>query len=204
MMPKKRKSWIRAHSHDHFYKKSKEDGFVSRAAYKLIAIHKKFKIFRQEQTVIDLCCAPGGWLQVIRQLIGEKGKILGIDLTRTRPVVNADFLIGDITKPEIVKQIIDAGFNQSDVIVSDCSPKTSGIVEIDTARQHHLVEQTLEIAKGVLKLRGKMVTKLFQGPHTPEIINKVKKYFTHVNITKPKASPTKSREVYLVGQGFHL
>ena len=201
-MPKKYRNWIQERTHDSYYRKAKQEGFVSRSAYKLKQLNTKCKLFQTGQTIIDLCCAPGGWLQICRDFIGPEGRILGIDLVHTKSKGGATTIKADITNDAVVEAIRNAGFDGADVIVSDCSPKLTGISELDTARQLYLAESALKIALEVLKKNGSFVSKVLQNVDVQEFIQKVKKYFRSISLVKPKSSLPKSREFYIVAKGF--
>ncbi|MHA1713840.1 MAG: SAM-dependent methyltransferase, partial [Candidatus Ranarchaeia archaeon] len=200
-MPKKR-GWIQKRLRDPYYQLAKKQGYMSRAAFKLHAIQRKFNIFHAGQKVIDLCCAPGGWVQVIAEYVGEKGTVIGIDLVRTRAIGKAILIKADITKEDVFEKLENTRIGKVDVIVSDCSSKTSGISKLDNARQMHLVECTFKIADKLLKKGGSVVSKLFQGSDTQGFVRIIKKSFKHVFLMKPSASSSKSKEIYLIAKGY--
>ena len=213
-MAKKGKNWIKAQLSDPFYKKSKQEGFRSRAAYKLIQIDLKYKIFKIKgkfpKKILDLGAAPGAWIEVIlRKYLDipiskryRNFKIIGIDLTTIRPFENAPFIEthrSDIFSENCEKDIIQPE-NPFDVIISDLAPKTSGDFR-DLAKQEAMVERVFEFTK-YLKKHGNMVVKMFQSEFTNEIMKKWKPHFKILKIMKPPASRESSRELYIVGLNF--
>jgi len=178
---------------DYFYKRAKEEGFRSRAAYKLIEIQNKYKIFKKGDYVLDLGCAPGGWIQVALKYIGKNGKIKGIDLLDVKPFKesNVEIIKGDIN---------EYNFNGDsfDVILSDMAPNTSGIKHADYYRSYELCLKAFEIAKNNLKREGNLVLKIFQGKEFNDLKAQLKKEFNQVITFKPKSSRSTSSEVYLI------
>lgn len=196
------KGWIRKRKKDFYYKKAKLEGLRSRAAYKLEQLDKKFSIFKGVKKVLDLCCAPGGWLQYSLSRVGNDGLVIGVDLVEIAPLPNVHFIQGDITREETLRKIIKVANGKVDLVLSDCSPNVSGIWEVDHARQIYLAETSLEIAKKVLRKGGKFVVKVFQGDLFNEYLGKIKMYFRKVKVTKPEASRKESAEMYIIALSF--
>jgi 23S rRNA (uridine2552-2'-O)-methyltransferase len=195
--------WIRAHKHDEYYKRSKAEGYRSRAAYKLKQINNKFKLIGSGNIVLDLGCAPGGWSQVAAELVGDKGKVIGIDLEPVNKYKNVIFLIGDITDPhteEMLKEQLDGKL--VDVIISDAAPNISGNYSVDQARSVFLAESALALAQQFLKGNGNFVVKVFEGADFHEFNKLVKKYFRKTKNYSPAASRSRSSEVYIIAKGF--
>ena len=197
-------TWIEKRKKDFFHKKAKIEGYRSRAAYKLLQANQSHHFIKQGDYVIDLGCAPGGWLQVTSKLVGLKGKVLGVDLKPIKPLnlPNVQFLVGDVSNKEPPKKILDLMGGKVDVVLSDLSPKISGVWELDHARQIDLANSALNIAKLTLKKGGFFFVKVFDGPYLKEFIDKMKKDFFEVKILKPKASRPESAELYLLGKKF--
>ncbi|MEM3393597.1 MAG: RlmE family RNA methyltransferase [Candidatus Methanomethylicia archaeon] len=195
---------MRKHSRiDYYYRKAKVEGYRSRAAYKLKEINEKFKVMKEGDIVIDLGAAPGGWIQVSREIVGEKGLIIGVDLNPMIkfPWDNVKTIQADVTNPEIIEKIkvmLPKGY--ADVVLSDLSPKVSGIWSVDHARQIFLTEKALKIAIELLKEEGICVLKVFQGHLLKEFINEVKRNFKEVRLFKPKASRKRSAEIYIIAK----
>ena len=178
---------------DYFYKKAKEEGFRSRAAYKLIEIQKKYKVFKKGNYVLDLGCAPGGWIQVALKYIGKSGKIKGIDLLEVKPFQekNVEIINSDISNYNFSEE-------KFDVILSDMAPNTTGIKHADYYRSYELCEKAFDIADKYLKKDGILVLKIFQGKEFNDLRVELKKSFEKVSVFKPKSSRSSSVETYLV------
>jgi len=154
--------------------------------------------------VVDLGALPGGWLQVSQRLVGEKGFILGVDLKHIPPfnLPNVYTIVGDITDPQTVSEIKEVLPCPADVVISDVSPNISGIWELDHARQIDLARKSLQIAISTLKPKGSFFTKVFQGDMLKGFLNEVKQHFGFVKLIKPKASRTRSAELYILALDF--
>ena len=152
---------------------------------------------------LDLCCAPGGWLQYSLSRIGEDGLIIGVDLVEIAPLSNVYFIRGDITREETLEKIVKVANGKIDLVLSDCSPNVSGIWELDHARQIYLAETSLKIARKVLRKGGKFVVKVFQGDLFNNYLDKVRAFFKMVKVTKPEASRKESAEMYIIAFNFN-
>lgn len=152
--------------------------------------------------VVDLGAAPGGWSQAARKIVGKEGFVLGVDLKRIEPFPehNVRTIIGDITDPEIIEQILEMLPRKADVVISDVSPNISGVWEVDHARQIDCAQKALEIALKILRPRGNFFVKVFHGDMLDDYIKKVRKFFEDVRIVKPKASRAKSSEIFVLGK----
>jgi len=195
------KSWIKRRKREHYYRKAKEERYRSRAAYKLLQAVRKYKFIKEGDVIVDLGAAPGGWIQAARKIVGEKGFILGVDLKEIEPFEEENVLtiVGDITKDKTVKIIEELLPRPADAVISDVSPKISGIWEVDHARQIDLAEQSLKIAEMILKPRGNFFVKAFEGDLLPDFIRKMRRRFGKVRVIKPPASRAKSSEIYILG-----
>jgi len=179
---------------------AKKLGYRSRAAFKLKQIDERFRILKNVKNVLDLGAAPGGWLQVVAEEIGEDGFVLGVDLKQveTLDFKNVETIIGDITSPDIIEKIREKFSRKFDLVLSDLSPNISGIWELDHVRQIELSMRSMAIALEVLDPEGWMVLKVFQGSEFNRFLKEVGKNFNHVWAFKPKASRKESAEIYLV------
>lgn len=198
------KSWIKKRQKDYYYRKAKEEKFRSRAAYKLLQAVKKYRFIKSGDVVVDLGAAPGGWIQAARKIVGETGFILGVDLKPIEPFDEDNILtiVADITDPKTVEQIKTLLPKPADVVISDVSPKISGIWEVDHARQIDLAICSMKISKHILKPKGNFFVKVFEGDMFQDFVDKVKNSFSTVRIVKPKASRAKSSEIYVLGLGL--
>jgi 23S rRNA (uridine2552-2'-O)-methyltransferase len=186
---------------NYYYRKAKLEGYRSRAAYKLKQINRKYKLINKGEIVIDLGAAPGGWSQVAKELVGEKGTILAIDVKEIIPLETVKFIKGDITKKEILDNVL-AIIQKADVVIADLSPSLSGNYSIDHARSVYLSEKALEFAEKVLKSHGKFVTKVFQGELFQDYLKKVNEKFAFVKAYAPEAKRKRSSEIYIIAKGF--
>ena len=198
------KEWIRKRKRDYYYRKAKKEDLRSRASFKLLEAVEKFNFIKLGDVVVDLGAAPGGWLQVSRKIVGGSGFVLGVDIEEIEPLEfdNVVTIRGDIRRPEIIQRIRAILPRPADVVLSDVSPKVSGIWELDHARQIDLAEKSLDIAASVLRRNGNFFVKIFQGDLQNEFLNSVRIFFYRVRIIKPKASRRESAEVYVLGMNF--
>jgi len=195
------RKWLERRKRDYYYRKAKEEKYRSRAAYKLIQAVKKYNFIHSNDVVVDLGSAPGGWLQVARQIVGEKGFVLGVDLRKIEPLnyENVHVIIGDIREMDTLRRIKAILPRPADVVISDISPNISGVWELDHIRQIELAKSALKIALSVLRVNGNFFTKVFQGELFDQFLNEVRKHFSRVEIFKPKASRKESAEIYILG-----
>lgn len=196
--------WLERRKKDYYYRKAKEEKYRSRAVYKLLEVIKKYSFIRPGDIIVDLGAAPGGWLQATRQIVGEKGFVLGVDLREIKPLNydNVHLILGDIRNSEIIKRIKTILPRSADAVISDVSPNISGIWELDHARQIELAESSLKIALSVLRRGGSFFVKVFQGEFFNQFLSEVKNHFMRVEIVKPKASRKESAEIYLLGMNY--
>jgi 23S rRNA (uridine2552-2'-O)-methyltransferase len=195
--------WLKEHFDDQYVKKSKEQGYRSRASFKLLELQDKDKLFRKGMTVVDLGAAPGGWSQVAAELVGDQGRVVASDILEMDPLPGVEFVQGDFTEESVLNEILDVMGNElADLVISDMAPNMSGMASIDQPGAMYLVELALDMARQVLKPNGTFVAKVFQGEGFDEYLTDVRSSFTKVLIRKPKASRPRSREVYIVGKGF--
>lgn len=197
-------NWKSEHDQEHYYKKAKKERYRSRASFKLLQLNNKFKIIKNRYKVLDLGAAPGGWSQVALELVGDDGLVLAVDLQRIKKFENENFhfIQGDFTKKETLALIYDILENKADAIISDASPKLSGIKDIDHLISIELAETVLNIAGEILKPGGNIIIKAFQGEEYKNLLEKTKKMFKLVKTTKPHSSKQKSSEMYIIAKGF--
>lgn len=184
---------------DKYSKKAKEDGYKARSAYKLLEIQKKHSVLKPGMRVLDLGCAPGSWTQVATKIIGDKGFLIGIDLTAVDlKFPNAELRQGDAFA------LTPESFNNEkfNVVMSDMAPNTSGIKSLDQARSLDLCEKAFSLAQDLLLPGGHLVMKLFMGPEQNEFVSRVKKTFSNIKQVRPDSTRKTSTEVFLVALGF--
>ena len=187
---------------DSFSKKAKNLGYRSRAALKLLEIQKKDNFLVKGITVLDLGSSPGGWCQVSKKIIGEKGRVLGIDIKDMEKIRGVYFIKKDIGLVKTSDFIFDENILSFDVVLSDMAPNISGIAYTDSALMIILLEKFIKIIEKYLKIQGQVLVKAFQGESLEFIMNYMKSHFETVRIRKPSSSRSSSSEYYLLGKGF--
>ena len=195
--------WLQEHNKDHYVKRSQQEGYRSRASYKLLELQEKDRLFKPGMTVVDLGSAPGGWSQVAVKLVGDKGRVVASDILPMDSIAGVDFVQGDFTEEAVfeeILQLLDDG--QADLVISDMAPNMSGMKAVDQPRAMYLVELALDLASQVLKPEGIFVAKVFHGEGFDSFLQEVKSRFQRVVTRKPDASRSRSREVYLVARGL--
>jgi 23S rRNA (uridine2552-2'-O)-methyltransferase len=183
---------------DHYRKFAKDKGYRSRSAYKLLQLNNSYHIFRQRNKVLDLGCAPGGWLQVAIKEVGSYGKVIGIDLKEVKPLQGAIILHGNIEDKGTIDGVIKILNSKADVVLSDLSPNVSGIWGIDHARQISLTKSAFSVVQKILREDGNAIFKVFEGDLLNEVKDDLNSNFHKVLLTKPGASRQQSSELYIV------
>jgi 23S rRNA (uridine2552-2'-O)-methyltransferase len=195
--------WLKEHFDDVWVKKSREDGYRSRASYKLIELDKKDRIFRPGQVVVDLGAAPGGWSQVAVERVGDQGAVIASDILGMDAIAGVDFVRGDFTEQAVLDELLGLlGDRQADVVISDMAPNMSGMAAVDIPTAMGLVELALDMARQVLKPGGVFAAKVFQGEGFESLLSEMRKSFITVVSRKPDSSRARSREIYQVCKGF--
>jgi len=196
--------WLRQRRKDQFHRLAKEKGYRSRASFKLLQIVKRHRFLKRGDHVLDLGAAPGGWLQAARQVVGERGYVLGVDEEPIAPLheENIVTLAADVTQADVLEQIQTKQKREFDAVISDLSPNISGAWNLDHARQIELARSALKIARSLLKPSGNMLVKVFQGSELKEFQLDMRSSFQALRIVKPPASRPESAELYLLGLGF--
>lgn len=184
---------------DYYYRKAKKDGYLSRAAYKLKQISEKFELIKKGDAVVDLGAAPGGWLQVAKELSG--GKVLGVDILKIGEIEGVETIKGDIRLDATVDRI-KAIIQGADVVLCDAAPNLSGNWCYDHGRSIDLATSALECARKILKPGGNFAVKVFQGDMFPDFLNKVHRSFIRSQAFSPPASRDPSAEIYVIGKQF--
>jgi len=199
----KSRQWLAEHHSDSYVKMAQEAGYRSRAAYKLLEINTRDQIFHPGMTVIDLGAAPGGWSQVATKLVGHQGRVLALDILPMSPLAGVEFIQGDFRDQAIYEKILLAVKNKPiDLVISDMAPNISGIRAVDQPRSMYLVELAIELADAVVCTGGDLLIKVFQGTGFQELVKGLRLKYSKVVVRKPKASRSRSREVYLLARGF--
>lgn len=193
-------AWLARQLNDPFVVAAKAQGYRARAAFKLTEIDDRFHVIRPGARIVDLGCAPGGWLQVAVQR--KAAAIAGVDLLPVEPVPGAHLLQMDFTDPACGPMLLELLGGPPDLVLSDMAPNTVGHRITDHLRIAGLVEAAIDFATGALKPGGAFVAKAFQGGQTDEIMGRLRRDFTQVRFVKPKASRQDSSELFLVATGF--
>ena len=196
------KAWMREHVNDVYVKRARQEGFRSRAAFKLQEVLERDKLVRAGMTVVDLGAAPGGWAQVLAPLVGPKGHVFALDLLDMQPLPGVTVIRGDFSEEETLRRLeeLTAG-KRVDLVVSDMAPNISGVPLVDQARSVGLAELALDFAQRQLKPGGDLLVKVFQGSGLDEFRALLVAAFATVAVRKPKASRDRSNEFYLLARG---
>lgn len=199
---KSSQQWLDRQHSDEYTRRAKQEGYRSRAVYKLEEIQAKDKVFRPGMTVVDLGAAPGSWSQLAAKYIGKQGRIIAIDILPIDHIPNVEIIEGDFKQQSVIDELIQRSGSRVDLIISDIAPNFSGDSNVDMPSAMYLAELALDFAQQVLVTKGCMVIKLFQGAGFLEFTQLLKQNFAKVIIRKPKASRRESREVYAVAQDY--
>ena len=195
--------WLQEHFKDQYVLKSQQDGYRSRAAYKLLQIQEKDKIIKQGMNVVDLGAAPGGWSQVVRQFVGGKGKVIALDILPMDQLAGVDFVLGDFQEDSVLDELLSVVNNEPiDLVISDMAPNITGVKAVDQPRSIYLLELAMDLASQVLKPGGTLLMKVFQGEGFQPLLAELRKNYQKVITRKPDASRSRSSEVYLLAKGF--
>ena len=196
--------WLKEHFDDVYVQRSKQDGYRSRASYKLLEINDKSRFIKPGMTVVDLGSAPGGWSQVAARLVGDHGRVIASDILPMDAIAGVDFIQGDFTEQAVFDQIMELLAEQlADLVISDMAPNMSGMSAVDQPKAMHLVELALDMAVQTLKPGGIFIAKVFQGEGFDTYMREVRNSFKKVSTRKPSSSRSRSREVYLVAEDFN-
>jgi 23S rRNA (uridine2552-2'-O)-methyltransferase len=190
---------------DRYYKRAKQEGYRSRAAYKLLELQQRFRLIRPGDVVVDLGAAPGGWLQVAAKLAGQTGKVIGIDLQSIDAFGEPNILVlqGDITAPDTPRKIAELARGKVHCVLSDLAPRLSGIRDADNARCLALNRTALALATALLRPGGSFLVKSFVSQELQTFTLELKRHFHAVQRTRPEATRQGSSEFYYLAKGFH-
>jgi len=199
------REWIERHLADPYVKRSVQEGYRSRAAYKLMEIDGKDKLLRPGSIVVDLGAAPGSWTQVIRDRLSRNGKfsgrVIALDILPMDPLPDVDVILGDFREEAVEHELEQRlGGGKVDAVLSDMAPNLSGIAAADAARSLLLAELALDFAVKHLKPDGVFLVKAFQGSGHSQFVERLKRSFRSVAVRKPAASRESSAEVYLLAR----
>src|SRR3984957_13268513 len=207
-MPKRTKSsarWLAEHASDEFVRRAKAEGWRSRAVFKLAEIQERERLLRPGIRCVDLGAAPGGWSQYAARIIGGKSRIVATDILPMDAIVGVEFVLGDFREEAVLAEVLAAvGAEKVDLVLSDMAPNMAGIDAVDQPRSMYLAELALEFADRVLAPGGDLLVKLFQGAGFDEIIREARRRYGRVATKKPKASRSRSPEIYLLARQFRM
>jgi 23S rRNA (uridine2552-2'-O)-methyltransferase len=199
------KRWLHEHRSDTYVKQARHEGYRSRAVYKLEELDQRDHLLRPGISMVDLGAAPGGWSQYAQRRLGDKARIVALDVLPMDPLPGVTFIQGDFREAPVLEALEAAvGEAKVDLVLSDMAPNISGVDAADQAGTVHLAELALEFARARLKPGGVFVAKLFQGEGFDEFLKELRQNFSKVSLRKPKASRPRSREIYLVARGLRV
>ena len=198
------KDWMREHLEDVYVQRAQKEGYRSRAAYKLLEIQQKDKLFKSGMTVVDLGAAPGSWSQIAAKLVGENGVVLASDILNMDALPDVNFVQGDFREEDVFNRLLETLKGRAvDLVISDMAPNIGGNGS-DQPRAMYLCELALDFAQRVLKPNGQFLVKVFQGEGFDEYRKTLMENFSGLKSRKPDASRARSREVYLLATGFKI
>jgi 23S rRNA (uridine2552-2'-O)-methyltransferase len=207
-MPKRSKSsarWLAEHANDEYVKRAQREGWRSRAVYKLAEIQRTERLLRPGIRCVDLGAAPGGWSQYAARTLSGAGRIVATDVLPMDAIVGVEFIQGDFREAAVLDQVLAAvGTAKVDLVLSDMAPNMAGIDAVDQPRSMYLAELALEFADRVLAPGGDLLVKLFHGEGFDRIIKDTRGKYGRVLTKKPKASRTRSPEIYLLARQFGM
>jgi len=191
--------WMHEHLSDEFVKKAKKEGYRSRAVYKLLEIIEKNKVIQNGDIVLDLGAAPGGWSQVAVKFVGSSGKVIASDILPIDEINGVNFLQGDFTEQSVYDDLLKmTDGSKVNVVLSDMAPNMSGQLSVDQPKSMYLADLAIDMATKTLEINGSFVVKVFQGDGFDDYLQNARKTFKKVSVIKPKASRSRSKEVYLL------
>lgn len=195
--------WLQRQEKDEYVKRSKADGYRSRAVYKLEEINQRDRVHIQGKMIVDLGAAPGGWSQLAAKWCQHKTDIIALDILPMDSLADVEIIQGDFTENSVFDQLVTAiDGREVGLVLSDMAPNISGVSSVDQPKSMYLAELALDLARQVLCKNGNFVTKVFQGEGFDQYMRDARSSFTSVKTRKPRASRPQSKEVYLVAKGF--
>lgn len=195
--------WLKEHFDDKYANEARRKGYRSRAIFKIEEIQNKDKLLKPGMTVVDLGAAPGGWSQYAAKMVGDEGQVIACDLLPMDPISGVSFLQGDFREEAVLDALLERiQPDMVDVVMSDMAPNMAGNLSVDQPRAMYLVELALDMCHQTLAPGGSFVVKVFQGEGFDEYVKQVRDAFKVVKIRKPDSSRARSREVFIVANGF--
>jgi len=195
--------WLKEHFDDIYVQKAQQEGYRSRAVYKLMEIQEKDRLIRPGMVVVELGAAPGGWSQYVAQCLGGRGRMIALDILPMDALADVTFIQGDFREQAVLDVLYaELGDSAVNLVISDMAPNTSGVRSVDQAKSMYLVELALDFAQSRLAPGGDFLTKIFHGPGFDTLLRSLKSQFLTVQTRKPEASRARSQETYLLARGF--
>ena len=195
--------WLKEHFNDIYVQKAQQEGYRSRAVYKLMEIQEKDRLIRPGMVVVELGAAPGGWSQYVAQCLGGRGRMIALDILPMDALADVTFIQGDFREQAVLDALYaELGDSAVNLVISDMAPNTSGVRSVDQAKSMYLVELALDFAQSRLAPGGDFLTKIFHGPGFDTLLRTLKSQFLTVQTRKPEASRARSQETYLLARGF--
>ncbi len=199
------RSWRERQERDPYVRRARQEGWRSRAVFKLEELDRKERLFRPGMVVVDLGAAPGGWSQYATEQLKGRGRIVALDLLPMDALADVEVIEGDFSTDSCLETLVERlGDVRIDLVMSDMAPNLSGTKALDQPRSMYLAELALDFASRVLADGGDFVCKLFQGEGTEALIADARRQFGRVKVVKPTASRSRSSEVYLVARNYRL
>jgi len=196
------RDWLRSHFDDEYVKRAQREGYRSRAVYKLDEIQHRDRILKPGSTIVDLGAAPGGWSQYVTRLLAGKARLVALDILPMETLPGVEFIQGDFRDAAVLDRLREIlGRTPVNLVMSDMAPNISGMEAVDIPRSMYLVELAVDFADEALGEGGSLLVKAFQGEGFDAVLRGLRGKYDKVLIRKPKASRSRSREVYLVARG---
>jgi len=197
--------WLAEHAADPYVKRAHEEGWRSRAVFKLEEIQRSDHLLRPGMTIVDLGAAPGGWSQYAARVLAGRGRVIALDILPMARLAGVEVLEGDFAEQATLDRLLETlGGARVDLVLSDMSPNTMGIADVDHDRSMQLVDLAVEFAAQALRPGGDLLLKAFQGREFQPLIARLRTAFETVKLRKPKASRSRSPEVYVLARGYRL
>jgi len=195
--------WLKEHAEDEYVKRARQQGYRSRAVFKLQEIDAKDRLFKPGMSVVDLGAAPGAWSQYAIQRLGDTGQVIAMDILPMDSLAGVTFLQGDFREQESLDRLLLALDKRAvDLVISDMAPNTSGVNAVDQPRMMYLAELVLDFARQCLRPGGDCLLKVFQGEGFDALLRELRADFATVKTRKPKASRARSKELYLLARNY--
>ncbi len=202
---KSSRRWLDEHFSDEFVRRAQQEGYRSRAVYKLIEIDERHRLLKPGMTVVDLGAAPGGWSQVAARKLGRSGVVVASDILPMESIEGVRFVQGDFLDESVLARILaEIPTERADLVLCDMAPNMSGTEAVDIPRAMYLAELARDMTRQVLKPGGGFLVKLFQGEGFDAYLRELRGSFRSVVLRKPKASRSRSREIYALALNLNV